>query len=155
MRGAPDRQGEEGLMSGIIPAYAGSTDIGAAVSRLLGDHPRICGEHTDIALSQTLFSGSSPHMRGALMSHLEIVESVGIIPAYAGSTGCISRHQWGVRDHPRICGEHPASSRPKYQKPGSSPHMRGAHRYRLVRIGASRIIPAYAGSTLVFLGSSA
>ena len=79
------------LLEGIIPAYAGSTppdgvphampmgssphtrgalvQSGSACS-LLRDHPRIRGEHS--------------------VAHPAVRERPGIIPAYAGSTGCPS-----------------------------------------------------------------
>ena len=66
MRGARLRAGTGRPGPGIIPAYAGSTDVCATVSRLLGDHPRICGEHTPAASARRWPQGSSPHMRGAL-----------------------------------------------------------------------------------------
>ena len=77
-------------------------------------------------------SGSSPHTRGA---------------------PCTSRPPGVPRwDHPRIRGEHPASTRECRIRSGSSPHTRGA----LDEIGIGNrgggIIPAYAGSTS---GSSA
>ena len=134
---------------GIIPAYAGSTAPAATVTRepagssphtrgaRLGldgvagghrDHPRIRGEHSAQCL-------------GAVVR-------LGIIPAYAGSTGTSdagsdlgrgsSPHTRGAlelghqgiglaEDHPRIRGEH-------------------RDLVRLVR-GGQGIIPAYAGST--------
>ena len=52
-------------MSGIIPAYAGSTVLVAKASRSHRDHPRIRGEH---GLSDCIIErreGSSPHTRGA------------------------------------------------------------------------------------------
>ena len=54
------------LLSGIIPACAGST--ASTYTRLGFD------------------SGSSPHARGALNQDLEDPERAGIIPACAGST---------------------------------------------------------------------
>ena len=53
------------------------------------------------------------------------------------------------RDHPRIRGEHarfPIAAKPDN---GSSPHTRGAPQARLRRGFRPRIIPAYAGSTIV------
>ena len=79
---------------------------------------------------QLVNDGSSPHTRGA-------------------------QHGWpSMRtpsvDHPRIRGEHFRPVEHVAPRPGSSPHTRGA----LARGGfgrpASRIIPAYAGSTYDF-----
>ena len=91
--------------------------------------------------------GSSPRMRGALMTSLINKNAAGIIPADAGSTS-----EWRITacatwDHPRGCGEHALQGRPGLEGRGSSPRMRGAlgepHGRRLAR----RIIPADAGST--------
>ena len=59
-------------------------------------------------------SGSSPRMRGARTNVAVTCCCVGIIPAYAGSTGCthVMRDQWG--DHPRVCGEHMRWASPAY-----------------------------------------
>ena len=73
----------------IIPAYAGNTFSGAQYRNGLGDHPRVCGEHTVFALTQMPSAGSSPRMRGTLnyrKYRLNQRSDVGIIPAYAGNT---------------------------------------------------------------------
>ena len=76
----------------------------------------------------TLFSmlGSSPRMRGAHVSPGSFEFLKGIIPAYAGSTGATTAQPILVRDHPRVCGEHPESPDGEVQVTGSSPRMRGA-----------------------------
>ena len=71
----------------------------------------------------------------------------GIIPAYAGSTVEPSEMLTAQKDHPRIRGEHLASSSLHIFMHGSSPHTRGA-RTSAPRYARPRgIIPAYAGST--------
>ena len=115
-------------VSGIIPAYAGST---SRLSRWRDSSP-----------------GSSPHTRGAQAMPSACAAQGGIIPAYAGSTGrCrpVRRH-W--RDHPRIRGEHHRPGEGPRPQEGSSPHTRGAPRPRPRRRRGDRIIPAYAGSTV-------
>ena len=72
----------------------------------LPDHPRIRGEHQSRSAAPERIFGSSPHTRGAL-DLLEILPfDNGIIPAYAGSTTCITVKPSTVGDHPRIRGEH-------------------------------------------------
>ena len=72
-----------------------------------------------------------------------------IIPAYAGSTEASTTGRCARSDHPRVCGEHPASrSRPAVGW-GSSPRMRGAPGFPGPRGYLLGIIPAYAGSTRV------
>ena len=72
---------------GIIPAYAGSTARTSSTVRNPADHPRIRGEHVDVAEQPDEGFGSSPHTRGALGCFYGEALHVRIIPAYAGSTG--------------------------------------------------------------------
>ena len=65
MRGARDGEGPNHSRRGIIPAYAGSTERLWTQLNMLGDHPRVCGEHGlagELVLAE---QGSSPRMRGA------------------------------------------------------------------------------------------
>ena len=137
------RQGDDR----IIPAYAGSTCPVAEKAPMIGDHPRIRGEHildTDVVESSI---GSSPHTRGAPHDPLRGRLFAGIIPAYAGSTVFLSVPGAFLPDHPRIRGEHDGQYRPRRRRQGSSPHTRGARSWLLLLGLAPRIIPAYAGST--------
>ena len=81
-----------------------------------------------------MYWGSSPHTRGAL-AELQVVEHrVGIIPAYAGSTG---RRRMALRI-----------------TAGSSPHARGALLVGPDEVRDAGIIPACAGSTDRYRGRS-
>ena len=73
----------------------------------------------------------------------------GIIPAYAGNTGCPSVWPCVRWDHPRVCGEH--RSMPDYcqWRWGSSPRMRGTPRTITTSTLPVGIIPAYAGNTII------
>ena len=64
-RGALRLVAKQALNTGIIPAYAGSTQAGPDDVRGRRDHPRIRGEHHLGASICTSASGSSPHTRGA------------------------------------------------------------------------------------------
>ena len=114
-------------IQGIIPAYAGSTQMTA---------------HNSGAAA-----GSSPHTRGAHRRRPARRHGDGIIPAYAGSTGERSGFRPTPRDHPRIRGEHLDRGRALRREVGSSPHTRGAPSPTPTRHATTRIIPAYAGST--------
>ena len=135
------------VVSGIIPACAGSSSSTAASAAPTGDHPRVCGEQAMAPETIKPNPGSSPRVRGA--EYIECGEwSVnGIIPACAGSRlrgfRRISR-RW---DHPRVCGE---QLRPKSNiltTAGSSPRVRGAVAYETGAVGIFGIIPACAGSS--------
>ena len=146
-RGAHQRTLGRHQIGGIIPAYAGSTEIRLRRPRTERDHPRIRGEHPSGARCAARAPGSSPHTRGAQLPGVAGNEVRRIIPAYAGSTISLPAGIGAVGDHPRIRGEHPHCLLLREGGEGSSPHTRGA------RLGVPGgrvdvgIIPAYAGST--------
>ena len=110
MRGAPGPRRSSGKVTGIIPAYAGSTTKLFFRPSTCGDHPRVCGEHPTATVSECVERGSSPRMRGALLGELGGHVAARIIPAYAGSTRPPVRRWLRCGDHPRVCGEHSFSS---------------------------------------------
>ena len=133
-----------------LPAYAGSTCLTKRASTAPKDHPRMCGEHCfDISVIATS-SGSSPHVRGALLDLASNGFLGGIIPVCAGSTVSASTLKYPIKDHPRMCGEHVISVTFLLFSKGSSPHVRGAHYWFYRRSIETRIIPACAGSTICF-----
>ena len=108
----------------------------------------MCGEHEMPMRQNLLHRGSSPHVRGALKQDVARLRTAGIIPACAGSTRSTTARSPGIRDHPRMCGEHQfVDGFPGGQK-GSSPHVRGARTRRHGQRQRQGIIPACAGSTL-------
>ena len=106
MRGTRSLRSTTAVSSGIIPAYAGNTQLFVHVCELHGDHPRVCGEHRLIVSQVFLDLGSSPRMRGTPMPESEARARRGIIPAYAGNTKAKASKWSARRDHPRVCGEH-------------------------------------------------
>ena len=131
MRGAPCAGDGHQYGLGIIPADAGSTDYKRLEGVLYEDHPRGCGEHLVSSPDVSMWTGSSPRMRGAHSGVSHLVMLYRIIPADAGSTAdehVIALVGW---DHPRGCGEHGHGLKDYAVRPGSSPRMRGARsRYR-------------------------
>ena len=107
MRGTLCRLFQSIYYTGIIPAYAGNTDLHARDVMHVRDHPRVCGEHSDGSPSQPAIRGSSPRMRGTHRTCAVRRCRRGIIPAYAGNTRTSNRYAMGAGDHPRVCGEHP------------------------------------------------
>ena len=132
---------------GIIPAYAGNTDRHELSGAFRGDHPRVCGEHLTGNPYLLMVQGSSPRMRGTLFFWTVWSSDSGIIPAYAGNTDIMPLRGIDVRDHPRVCGEHPFLSGRIVRIGGSSPRMRGTLGDCLVLVIGCGIIPAYAGNT--------
>ena len=134
---------------GIIPAYAGSTVSTSKTRRGAADHPRIRGEHASSVCAFRALVGSSPHTRGAQDPRHGDGVDFRIIPAYAGSTWRHHAMRGASSDHPRIRGEHPWTPFAPSPYAGSSPHTRGAPIFPDPSLGYRRIIPAYAGSTLL------
>ena len=88
MRGTRGDVPPSDAFRGIIPAYAGNTEVAEAGADALGDHPRVCGEHGSFIGNLFAQAGSSPRMRGTLDVRGIDVQGAGIIPAYAGNTSC-------------------------------------------------------------------
>ena len=147
VRGAPGNMSVRIRLRGIIPACAGSTCRRLWDCHRSGDHPRMCGEHSVKSPRHDGRSGSSPHVRGALLPLSPSCHRCGIIPACAGSTSRPGEYRDCKRDHPRMCGEHfcPAVRHPA--RKGSSPHVRGARGRVAIVLTLIGIIPACAGST--------
>ena len=86
MRGAHPEGPANRIRPRIIPADAGSTSSIQQMRDRQGDHPRGCGEHTDIFGCLRVQWGSSPRMRGAQTLREGDILTDRIIPADAGST---------------------------------------------------------------------
>ena len=93
---------------GIIPAFAGNTEMGFDKFSECEDHPRIRGEHYMPTEKEIMQRGSSPHSRGTPALICACSSSSGIIPAFAGNTRLRSGPECAGQDHPRIRGEHHA-----------------------------------------------
>ena len=136
------------VFAGIIPACAGNTRHIHRNRAHQWDHPRMRGEHIEIAIGELDKQGSSPHARGTRAGAVGNDAAVGIIPACAGNTRSpptICGRTW---DHPRMRGEHWNDLNATGYSWGSSPHARGTPSIFpniKPRIG---IIPACAGNTL-------
>ena len=114
MRGAQRKKMSKDDEAGIIPADAGSTDMGMFRSVIDEDHPRGCGEHLLGLWVADMINGSSPRMRGAPHARQARSRWTGIIPADAGSTDEIAVHT--------------------VVQMGSSPRMRGALHVRAEKV---------------------
>ena len=147
MRGAPLEADPSASGHRIIPAYAGSTQTRTIVDRASWDHPRVCGEHMFNRAIPLIDRGSSPRMRGARLLVRGHLETIRIIPAYAGSTLLGVYPACASPDHPRVCGEHERGQSGERFQRGSSPRMRGALIIGGGCVAGVGIIPAYAGST--------
>ena len=89
----------------ITPAYAGKSHSVPAFSKVLRDHPRLCGEKEMLSSGQMRSAGSPPPMRGKGISGVRFPEAKRITPAYAGKSAPLFCCGFGFWDHPRLCGE--------------------------------------------------
>ena len=64
VRGTRRNHRQEWHVYGIIPACAGNTVLSEFVPTSGGDHPRVCGEHSESSSTGTYVTGSSPRVRG-------------------------------------------------------------------------------------------
>ena len=105
------------------------------------------GEHRLVSARASRSPGSSPHARGTPAPAMQSMAGSGIIPACAGNTHIAVSPTGGVRDHPRMRGEHDLAHYLDYPVLGSSPHARGTLRRWQSVMGTTGIIPACAGNT--------
>ncbi len=147
-RGAPKMHPDQVVLSGTIPACAGSTPTSAPPARWAGDHPRVRGEHYECRSDAVARGGPSPRARGAPGTARRWWRAGGTIPACAGSTPPTSERATRSGDHPRVRGEHPSTSDTTVSPMGPSPRARGA----LANVSSIALpwgtIPACAGSTV-------
>ncbi len=134
---------------GIIPACAGSTRPASGCPSCRRDHPRMCGEHCSGVLVFVPILGSSPHVRGAPGYDDVTVRKYGIIPACAGSTLANELGTHPLRDHPRMCGEHPSSSPAVVVLTGIIPVCAGSTSFDLSTLGLTGDHPRMCGEHTV------
>ncbi len=70
-----------------------------------------------------------------------------ITPAGAGNTIMTMLTMWGMKDHPRRCGEHAHQDTVLVSLLGSPPQVRGTLICRISILDSFRITPAGAGNT--------
>ena len=131
----------------LIPARAGKTVPARAASGGAQAHPRACGENQEIQNTQMVRDGSSPRVRGKLISASRFAPAVRLIPARAGKTGPTPGKQCPSRAHPRACGENLSPPTGFICASGSSPRVRGKRPPNAGELAAHRLIPARAGKT--------
>ena len=81
-----------------------------------------------------------------------ISSATGIIPALAGNMLLGSPVLYGLRDHPRACGEHVCADGLGGSDVGSSPRLRGTSCALPVLFCCIGIIPALAGNMIQWHG---
>ena len=131
----------------ITPAGAGKTRACYPKARSFKDHPRRCGENSQVSGAHCARRGSPPQVRGKQQPAKQNTEQGGITPAGAGKTiDVLTEGEWW-EDHPRRCGENVFRIIYVELRLGSPPQVRGkplsANGYDV----GKRITPAGAGKT--------
>ena len=145
MRGKDENRKHPGTGSRITPAYAGKRPPHCAENPYRRDHPRVCGEKSQVFDFDDCHWGSPPRMRGKAARSAPRKGLGRITPAYAGKSCRAVQSHWRARDHPRVCGEKAAILRAVWVPRGSPPRMRGKAASKVSGPGSRRITPAYAG----------
>ena len=112
----------------IIPARAGQTCSWRCRPCRKPDHPRACGANPCQCLQAHDSSGSSPRVRGKLISASDHRTRLRIIPARAGQTADTRTSSTSKTDHPRACGANLTFVTVVLPTIGSSPRVRGKRR---------------------------
>ena len=86
MRGKAGSRKQGKRAAGITPACAGKSPEESGGRPGQRDHPRMCGEKRETALSFNFVQGSPPHMRGKVCCVLGDLRARRITPAYAGKS---------------------------------------------------------------------
>ena len=136
------------MMQRITPAYAGKRAVSPGGRKVLRDHPRLCGEKSPISADRCVGMGSPPPMRGKGYVKCILGKCGGITPAYAGKRFRFTPVLFGLRDHPRLCGEKRNSQKLRGSTSGSPPPMRGKGKTISGASVSARITPAYAGKRI-------
>ena len=114
-----------------------------------GAHPRVGGENYKQIGMDEARAGSSPRGRGKPEEGRTGTLRGGLIPAWAGKTGwapTVPGWRWA---HPRVGGENQTRETNHWRTSGSSPRGRGKHGDQTVKRLDDRLIPAWAGKTLM------
>ena len=92
-RGALDGERPQLCHAGLIPAYAGSTELVTADGFADGAHPRLRGEHIIFVLMVIIGMGSSPLTRGARFELSSTGPPQGSSPLTRGAQSCVLTNQ--------------------------------------------------------------
>ena len=128
VRGKEEPSGGHPEWHRITPACAGKSLLGQLVSANSKDHPRMCGEKSQLLPAGISSLGSPPHVRGKEVVEQRSPKPHGITPACAGKRPTL-RMPWSTSwDHPRMCGEKFGKRETISLSQGSPPHVRGKDR---------------------------
>ena len=126
-RGKLRRPEKRGRGPGLIPAWAGKTDLDEPETVQDWAHPRVGGENGALPADGMELDGSSPRGRGKPVETIGEILDAGLIPAWAGKTLRSRRLEKLAAAHPRVGGENSQTRASPSTASGSSPRGRGKH----------------------------
>ena len=130
----------------FIPACAGNSPKCRLVHSSPTVHPRVCGEQWSVVSDTPCPVGSSPRVRGTVLSARETDFDARFIPACAGNSVTSRSSPAALPVHPRVCGEQDEEKAEKANDFGSSPRVRGTVAAVVLAAAPRRFIPACAGN---------
>ncbi len=130
----------------FIPAGAGNAGISSVKKDVRAVHPRGCGERVAIVFRIKFLAGSSPRVRGTLLTGRRQYLARRFIPAGAGNAFRLPFMMRRLPVHPRGCGERDTRDHTSKILSGSSPRVRGTPLTGKTPGNGSRFIPAGAGN---------
>ena len=151
MRGKAPLRTAHSISRRITPAYAGKSSRPLRPPECRKDHPRVCGEKQKKSPTGLVTRGSPPHVRGKGADEQGVGGVAGITPAYAGKRVRCSQQALPCTDHPRMCGEKRQDRLDYYVPQGSPPHVRGKAKGDELGLSQTRITPACAGKSNLFV----
>ena len=131
----------------ITPACAGKTVFLVQMMKHHQDHPRVCGKNSNVCGIARICPGSPPRVREKQNHHSFGFAQLGITPACAGKTRCLTNFPECSEDHPRVCGKNVEPYKVNLALTGSPPRVREKLFAMIAAYGSSRITPACAGKT--------
>ena len=110
--------------TGITSACAEQTCGMTIIRSIVGDHLRVCGADSVIAIDAMVVPGSPPRVRSRQRAkHYSIVRG-GITSACAEQTAISAVSLGAARDHLRVCGADPGLPATPLTRSGSPPRVR-------------------------------
>ena len=146
MRGTAPRSRICASSTRITPACAGNRHTIGRSGQAIEDHPRVCGEQRFHDEPPNNLKGSPPRVRGTAHVGMYAPSSSRITPACAGNSYGEPAGLFGIKDHPRVCGEQDGYQEMTTEQKGSPPRVRGTVEFLFAHSCQQRITPACAGN---------
>ena len=130
----------------FIPVHTGNALCSRTQNDTYSVHPRAYGERISLLGQRVLHCGSSPCIRGTLLSQHPCADSMRFIPVHTGNASRMYRWMSTPTVHPRAYGERRSSATTNIYNNGSSPCIRGTRLNLGSHCWIKRFIPVHTGN---------